>query len=140
MKELFDNNFMGGKLYLVVNDDKTIEGHFHWYDSEADEFFEINAKATCHPDDKFSERKGKELVKAKIAREYHKMYLNAYAEDLRMLKKLEKDVQQKYEFRKKKVVNLEKDLKETYELTFFRNEPKKKTTKKKPATKTTPKK
>ena len=128
MKTLYDDNFLNGQLWLEIDDDGSVYGEFKFYDFLLDDIFTLVAKAGCHPDDKYSEKKGMELVKSKIAREYHKIYMNTEAAEIRLLKELLKWHEQEYEFRKKKVLNIEKDLSEHYGLTYYRRNPKKKKT------------
>ena len=126
MKSIYDDNFLGGQLTITVCDDvkHTILGEFRFYDYLMDDFFTFTARTRCHKNDNFSENKGVELVKSKLARTYHKMYMNQFAEVKRELERQLSYVNEEYEFRKKKVLNIEKDLKEHFDLTFYRNKKK----------------
>ena len=123
MKTVYDDNFLNGQLFLEINEDKRIvDGEFIFYDDETDEVVRFTARSKCRKGDNWSEFKGVDLVKSKLAREYHKMYLNRYSEYKRELLEVLKEVEEKCEFRKKKVKNIEKDLSEYFNLTYWRKD------------------
>ena len=144
MKTIYDNNFLNGQLYLSVDEDrKVVLGEFRFYDEIFDDFFTLKARSKCRKGDNWSENKGMELVKSKLTREYHKIFMNQLAEEKRTLEAILRYVTEEYEFRKRKVTNIEKDLSEHFGLTYWRKEPAKKPaakTKKPAAKKTTTKK
>ena len=134
MKRIYDDNFLNGQLTLVI-EDREVVGKFRFYDEYMDDVFCLYATAKCHKSDNWSENKGIELVKSKIAREYHKMYRNQWAEIKRDLEAQLRYVTEEYEFRKRKVANIEKDLNEHYGLTYWTRTKKKKSSTKTSATK-----
>jgi hypothetical protein len=126
MKTIYDNNFLNGTLSLIVDEDrKVVTGKYRFYDEVMDDFFTFHARSKCHKSDNFSENKGIELVKSKLARDYHKMYLNQWSMLERELEAHLRYIKEQKEFRKRKVVNIEKDLTEHFGLTYWRRENKK---------------
>ena len=135
MKQIIDNNFLNGTLVLIVDEDrKRVTGQFKFYNELFDDFFIFEATSKCKKGDVFSEKVGIDIVCTKLARQYHKMYMNNYAADIRYLESILKELKELHAFRERKVLNIEEDLKRQYELTFFRNKrvnkTKEKTTKK----------
>ena len=128
MKTIYNDNFLGGTLILYVEEErKRVTGVLRVYDPFTDKFYSFKAQSKCQKSDVWSEKKGIDIVETKLSRDFHNMYLKWAAEDMRMLEQALKVVKDEYEFRKKKVTNIEEDLNKHYGLTYWRKKtPKKK--------------
>ena len=126
MKTYYDNNFLNGTLSIVVVENgELVLGSLVVHENDAELVFK--AKAQPQGDDVFSEKKGIEIVKNKLALKYYTYWLTEANSVARHLSKTLESLNQDIKFFEKKKKNIETYLSKDHELVFK----KRKTTKRK---------
>ena len=115
----YSMEYLSGDLNIVINEDKKLTvGKLLFYDFEKDDYITFKAVAKCDDRDTYNETTGINIVKLKLAKQYHSRMKQSARVAKDELTKIMKLADADYEYSNKKLKNIEESLKK-YGLNFY---------------------